>query len=86
MPTPWPYAHPYICASRILKMGTFTLEGLSKKIPVDQIMDALATSCGQLERLEICWDPETIRFSDKSQKAIDAVRVRCLRLRCLVLR
>lgn len=67
-------------------MGTFTLEGLSKKIPVDQIMDSIATSCPQLERLEICWDPETLRFSDKSQKAIDAVRVRCLRLCCLVLR
>ncbi|XP_043218903.1 F-box/LRR-repeat protein 7-like isoform X1 [Amphibalanus amphitrite] len=81
----WLKVIPALKNVRILKMGTFTLEGLSKKIPVDQIMDALATSCSQLERLEICWDPETIRFSDKSQKAIDAVRVRCLRLRCLVL-
>lgn len=32
------------------------------------------------------WDPENLRFSDKSQKAIDLLRVKCLKLRCMVLR
>lgn len=31
------------------------------------------------------WDPENLRFSDKSQKAIDLLRVKCLKLRCMVL-
>lgn len=36
--------------------------------------------------LFICrWDPENLRFSDKSQKAIDLLRVKCLKLRCMVL-
>lgn len=32
------------------------------------------------------WDPENLRFSDKSQKAIDLLRVKCLKLRCMVIR
>uniref|UniRef100_A0A1A9ZJK0 F-box domain-containing protein n=1 Tax=Glossina pallidipes TaxID=7398 RepID=A0A1A9ZJK0_GLOPL len=31
------------------------------------------------------WDPDNLRFSDKSQKAIDLLRVKCLKLRCMVL-
>ena len=31
------------------------------------------------------WDNETLRFSDKNQKAIDLLRTRCLRLSSLVL-
>ncbi|EFX89789.1 hypothetical protein DAPPUDRAFT_94666 [Daphnia pulex] len=52
---------------------------------VDQLVDCIAQNCSQLERLELRWDPETLRYSDKSQKAIDTLRVRCLRLKCLVL-
>ncbi|VVC95161.1 unnamed protein product [Leptidea sinapis] len=37
------------------------------------------------QRLELRWDPENLRFSDKSQKAIDVLRVKCLKLKCLVL-
>lgn len=49
-------------------------------------MDGIANSCPNLERLELRWDPENLRFSDKSQKAIDILRVKCLKLKCLVLR
>ncbi len=69
--------------ARILVMGT--TDRLSTKIHVDQLMDAIANNCGNVERLELRWDPEALRFSDKGQKAIDIIRVKCLKLSCLVL-
>lgn len=69
---------------RILVMGT--QERLGINILVDQLMDGIANNCPNLERLELRWDPENLRFSDKSQKAIDTLRVKCLKLRCLCLR
>lgn len=63
-----------------------TQERLGVNIHVDQLMDGIANNCPNLERLELRWDPENLRFSDKSQKAIDIIRVKCLKLRCLVLR
>lgn len=83
--TLWLRVMPMLREIRILKMGTFTLEGLNKKISVDQIVDAVANNCPRLQRAEINWDTETLRFSDKSQKSIDAIRVHCLQLSCLVL-
>ena len=56
------------------------------EVLVDQLVDCIAHNCSELERLELRWDAETLRYSDKSQKAIDMLRVRCLRLHCLVLR
>ncbi|KAG0723545.1 F-box/LRR-repeat protein 7 [Chionoecetes opilio] len=58
---------------------------LMGKIHVDGLLDNFANYAQHLERLEMSWDPDTLRFSDKSQKAIDTMRVRCLRLKCLVL-
>lgn len=55
------------------------------KIHIDQFIDYIAQSCPNLERVEIRWDQETLRFSDKSSKFIDILRVKCLRLRSLVL-
>lgn len=69
---------------RIMVMGT--QERLSGNVLVDQLMDGIATNCPRLERLELKWDPDNLRFSDKSQKAIDIFRVKCLKLKCLVLR
>lgn len=63
-----------------------TAEKLGVNIHVDQLMDTIASNCGNLERLELRWDPDNLRFSDKSQKAIDILRVKCLKLRCMVLR
>lgn len=63
-----------------------TSERLGGNILVDQLMDGIASNCAIMERIELRWDPENLRFSDKSQKAIDTLRVKCLKLRCLVLR
>lgn len=68
---------------KILIMGT--IERLGVNIHVDQLMDTIANNCTQLERIELRWDPLNLRFSDKSQKAIDIVRVKCFKLKSLVL-
>ena len=47
---------------------------LSTRVHIDQIMIALGQSCAKLERLEIQWDPDTIRSGDNSSKFIDMLR------------
>lgn len=99
----WMSILPILSSAKILVMGTH--ERLQVNIHVDQLMDAIASNCPKLERLELRWvtrniylkfswlkrrflfrwDPENLRFSDKSQKAIDLLRVKCLKLRCMVL-
>ncbi|EEC10161.1 conserved hypothetical protein [Ixodes scapularis] len=77
----------YCCVGRILVAGMATgcCKKIHQKIHIDSMLDAIANNCPEIERLEIGWDSETLRFSDRSSKAIDTVRVKCLRLRCLVL-
>ncbi|KPM10044.1 hypothetical protein QR98_0085910 [Sarcoptes scabiei] len=53
-----------------------------QKIHIDSLIDSIANNCPEIERLEIRWDPETMRFSDRSNKAVDSIRLKCLRLRC----
>ncbi|CAH1404870.1 unnamed protein product [Nezara viridula] len=79
----WMAALPIVTNAKILIMGT--RERLGVNIHVDQLMDGIANSCPKLERLELRWDPENLRFSDKSQKAIDILRVKCLKMKSLVL-
>nr|CAD7394401.1 unnamed protein product [Timema cristinae] len=79
----WQSVLPILNNAKIVVMGT--QERLGVNIHVDQLMDGIANNCPNLERLELRWDPENLRFSDKSQKAIDILRVKCLKLRCLVL-
>lgn len=79
----WQSVLPVLNNAKILVMGT--QERLGVNIHVDQLMDGIANNCPNLQRLELRWDPENLRFSDKSQKAIDILRVKCLKLRCLVL-
>ncbi|XP_042875790.1 F-box/LRR-repeat protein 7-like [Penaeus japonicus] len=72
---------------RILKLGlaenlAYRMAG---KIHVDGLLENLSRYGTKIERLELSWDPETLRYSDKSQKCIDTLRVRCLNLKCLVL-
>uniref|UniRef100_A0A914ECN4 F-box domain-containing protein n=2 Tax=Acrobeloides nanus TaxID=290746 RepID=A0A914ECN4_9BILA len=55
------------------------------KIHIDQFIDCLAQNCPKLTRLEIRWDDETLRFSDKSSKFIDVLRMKCLKLHSVVL-
>ncbi|XP_036322759.1 F-box/LRR-repeat protein fbxl-1 isoform X2 [Rhagoletis pomonella] len=79
----WMSILPVLSNAKIIVMGT--AEKLGVNIHVDQLMDTIASSCGNLERLELRWDPDNLRFSDKSQKAIDLLRVKGLKLRCMVL-
>nr|KAG5690046.1 hypothetical protein BaRGS_009853 [Batillaria attramentaria] len=58
---------------------------MQSRVHVDQIVEAFAQFCPRLERLEIQWDPDTIRFSDKSNKFIDHIRLRCPYLKSLTL-
>jgi len=47
---------------------------LSTRIHVDQIIICLSQNSPKLERLEVQWDPDTIRNSDNSSKFIDQLR------------
>ncbi len=69
--------------ARILIMGAESRMAI--KIHVDHLIDAIAKNCANLQRLEFRWDNETLRFSDKNQKAIDLLRTKCLKLKCLIL-
>lgn len=44
------------------------------RVHIDKILESFAGYCPNLEALEIQWDPDTIRFSDKSRKFIDRIR------------
>lgn len=58
---------------------------VTAKIHVDQFIDCIAQNCANLTRLEIRWDDETLRFSDKSSKFIDVLRMKCPKLHSVVL-
>uniref|UniRef100_A0A7E4ZRV0 Ovule protein n=1 Tax=Panagrellus redivivus TaxID=6233 RepID=A0A7E4ZRV0_PANRE len=58
---------------------------VTAKIHIDQFIDCIAQNCSKLTRLEIRWDDETLRFSDKSSKFIDVLRMKCLKLHSVVL-
>ncbi|XP_059469512.1 F-box/LRR-repeat protein 2 isoform X2 [Neocloeon triangulifer] len=77
----WQAILPILKSIKIIIMGT--QERLGVNIHVDQLMDGIANNCTNLERLELRWDPENLRFSDKSQKAIDILRVKCLKMKAL---
>ncbi|KAK2706226.1 F-box/LRR-repeat protein 2-like [Artemia franciscana] len=83
----WTSIMPVLSRTKILVMGMAEgcCQKIQQKILVDYLMDCIATNCPEIERLELRWDPDTLRYSDKSQKAVDALRVKCLQLRCLVL-
>uniref|UniRef100_A0A5K3F8G3 F-box domain-containing protein n=1 Tax=Mesocestoides corti TaxID=53468 RepID=A0A5K3F8G3_MESCO len=55
------------------------------RVHVDQILHAFALNCPNLTALEIQWDTETLRFSEKSRKFIDRLRLKCWRLKSLTL-
>merc|ERR1719361_1478595 len=58
---------------------------MTLKIHVDHLIDAISKNCPYLERLEFRWDNDTLRFSDKNQKAVDMLRTKCLQMQSLVL-
>ncbi|XP_065155281.1 F-box/LRR-repeat protein 2 [Atheta coriaria] len=79
----WQSILPILKNAKIFIMGT--QERLIGNILVDQLMESISNNCPLMERIELRWDPENLRFSDKSQKAIDTMRVKCLKLKALVL-
>lgn len=83
----WLNVIPYLKNIRICVLGTANgwFLRMQSRVHVDQIVEAFAQYCGRLQRLEIQWDPDTIRFSDKSNKFIDHIRLRCPFLKSLTL-
>ncbi|CDW59172.1 F-box-like domain containing protein [Trichuris trichiura] len=55
------------------------------KIHIDQLMDCICQHLPKIKELEIRWDSDKLRFSDKSSKFIDLLRMKCLCLQSLVL-
>ncbi|CAF0944028.1 unnamed protein product [Adineta ricciae] len=72
---------------KIFVMGTphGWFKKINTRIHIDQVLDACAHECQKLERLEIQWDEETLRWNENSSKFIDHIRIRCVRLQSLVL-
>uniref|UniRef100_A0A914Y8N2 F-box domain-containing protein n=1 Tax=Panagrolaimus superbus TaxID=310955 RepID=A0A914Y8N2_9BILA len=72
---------------RVLVMGIAEdcCPKVTAKIHIDQFVDCIAQNCPRLTRVEIRWDDETLRFSDKSSKFIDVLRMKCLKLHSVVL-
>uniref|UniRef100_A0A1I7XQV9 F-box domain-containing protein n=1 Tax=Heterorhabditis bacteriophora TaxID=37862 RepID=A0A1I7XQV9_HETBA len=56
--------------SRVIVMGIAEdcCPKVVAKIHVDQFIDCIAQNCPRLMRLEIRWDDDTLRFSDKSSQ------------------
>lgn len=83
----WLSILPGLRAIKILVMGmpVGCCQKIQQKIHIDSLIDAIATRCQFIQRLEVSWDSETLRFSDRSSKAVDLIRLRCLDLNCLVL-
>lgn len=83
----WINTLPVLKSMRILVMGMSVgcCQKIQQKIHIDSLIDAIATNCQFIQRLEVSWDSETLRFSDRSSKAVDLIRLKCLDLGCWVL-
>ena len=83
----WNHAIPNIRNVKTLVMGIAVnmCANVQSKIHVDHFMDEICRSCRNIERLEMRWDAENLRFSDKSGKFVDMIRMKCLKLKSLVL-
>ncbi|CAF4985179.1 unnamed protein product, partial [Rotaria sp. Silwood1] len=83
----WINAIRYLHRIKILIIGTAHswFKQATRRIHIDQILEACAVHCPRLNRLEIQWDPETLRFGENSSKFIDHLRIRCTNLLSFVL-
>lgn len=83
----WLSILPMLRSIRILVMGmpVGCCQKIQQKIHIDSLIDAIANRCQFIQRLEVSWDSETLRFSDRSSKAVDLIRLKCLDLNCWVL-
>ncbi|ESO03571.1 hypothetical protein HELRODRAFT_112012 [Helobdella robusta] len=78
---------PFMKKIKILGCGTPNgwFLRLNSRIHIDQIVICLSQQSHFLERLEIQWDPDTIRTSDNSSKFVDILRLRCPSLKSFTL-
>lgn len=74
-----------LCRTFVVGMGDGCCQKVMSKVHIDAIMDHIANQCAHIERIEARWDSNSLRYSDRSSKAVDAIRIKCLRLKCLVL-
>lgn len=83
----WISILPVLRSIKILVMGMSVgcCQKIHQKIHIDSLIDAIANRCQFIQRLEVSWDSETLRFSDRSSKAVDLIRLKCLELGCWVL-
>ncbi|KAF5401102.1 F-box/LRR-repeat protein 7 [Paragonimus heterotremus] len=83
----WTTIIPSLRSIRICVLGTSHgwFFKYNTRVHIDKILEGFSARCPNLEALEIQWDPATIRFSDKSRKFIDRIRLKCPRLKSLTL-
>ncbi|CAH8454681.1 unnamed protein product [Schistosoma rodhaini] len=83
----WTTVIPYLGAIKVCVLGASHgwFFKYNTRVHIDKILESFAGFCPNLEALEIQWDPDTIRFSDKSRKFIDRIRIKCPRLKSLTL-
>ncbi|XP_046366198.1 F-box/LRR-repeat protein fbxl-1-like isoform X2 [Haliotis cracherodii] len=83
----WLNVIPFLKKMQVCGLGTANgwFLKMSSRVHVDQIVEAFAQHCPKLLRVEIQWDPDTIRYSDKSNKFIDHLRLRCPHLKSFTL-
>ncbi|CAH8832793.1 unnamed protein product [Trichobilharzia szidati] len=83
----WTTVIPYLGSIRVCVLGASHgwFFKYNTRVHIDKVLEGFAGCCPNLEALEIQWDPDTIRFSDKSRKFIDRIRIKCPRLKSLTL-
>ncbi|KAI0986431.1 hypothetical protein GJ496_002448 [Pomphorhynchus laevis] len=83
----WTGSVPHMQNLRIIIMGTpfGWFRRITTRIHIDTILEVIAQSCVNLQRLEIQWDPDTLRWTDNSSKFADHLRLKCHNLKSFVL-
>ncbi|KRX52847.1 putative F-box/LRR-repeat protein, partial [Trichinella sp. T9] len=83
----WVSSLPKLSHLQILIMGIVEdcCPKVTAKIHIDQVIDCISQNIAKIKVLEIRWDSDKLRFSDKSSKFIDLLRMKCLQLQSLVI-
>ncbi|KRX99773.1 F-box/LRR-repeat protein 7, partial [Trichinella pseudospiralis] len=83
----WVSSLPKLTHLQILIMGIVEdcCPKVTAKIHIDQVIDCISQNIAKIKVLEIRWDSDKLRFSDKSSKFIDLLRMKCLQLQSLVI-
>ncbi|CAK9290172.1 unnamed protein product [Gordionus sp. m RMFG-2023] len=83
----WTSVLPLLRNCRILIIGipNECCQKIHSKVHIDQYIELIAQNCSDIEELEIQWDSDIMRFSEKSSKFIDHLRTKCSKLKSFVL-